>query len=242
MIVRDSPVPMYKQLSKIINDQITSGELKNGSKIGSVNELMIRYGIGRVTVVNALEDLVEKGLIISKQGKGSYVRPQYYNEQLSTLRSFKQINNLEADEVTEQILFFEYINTPSSIKDQFPEEKKVLMIGRLHIQRNTPIAYVNIYLPQDIAAGIVSADVNKSSIYEVLENKNILVEEALQNICAESAKAPITDILQVEKGFPLLVNERTSFDLSNRVLMVSKFYYRHDAYSFMVRLQRAKNL
>ena len=88
MIEMDSYIPIYQQVSKIIQDKINSGELKPGDRIGSIAELVKLYNISRVTAISALEDLVRKGFVISKQGKGSFVKNGHLDEDLLSLRSF----------------------------------------------------------------------------------------------------------------------------------------------------------
>jgi GntR family transcriptional regulator len=66
-----SPVPFHEQLSNILRDKITSGEL--GWRVPSINSLSQEYGVSRNTVVHALSTLVAEGLIVAVHGKGYYV-------------------------------------------------------------------------------------------------------------------------------------------------------------------------
>lgn len=237
MIERESQVPIYRQLSDAIEEQINNGILMSGDKISSINDLMQQYGVSRVTAVRAIENLVKKGLIISKQGKGNFVRTKHRVEELSTLRSFKEIWN-EGDKISDQILSFDYVQVPNTCSEIFTSEQLVLNISRLHLQEESPIAYVNIYIPEEIARSITKEDAQRLSVYEIMEKSNIQVTNAIQEISAEPARKPITNILQVKDGFPLLVNRRKSLTETNSPVMYGEFYYRHDAYSFITKLER----
>ncbi|WP_160495733.1 GntR family transcriptional regulator [Paenibacillus dendrobii] len=66
-------VPMYKKIEHYIVEQIRSENWKPMSRIPSENELADQFGVSRITVKNALADLVERGVIYRMQGKGTFV-------------------------------------------------------------------------------------------------------------------------------------------------------------------------
>jgi len=70
----DSAVPVYRQVAAIIASRIESGELGPGRPVPSESSLMGEYGISRDTVRRAMDVLREQNLIVTVQGKGSYVR------------------------------------------------------------------------------------------------------------------------------------------------------------------------
>lgn len=65
--------PAYKIAFDYICDKIASGELKKGDRVPSENELSERFGVSRITSKRALDSLAERGIIIRKQGRGSFV-------------------------------------------------------------------------------------------------------------------------------------------------------------------------
>ena len=69
----NSPVPLYKQVLDILNDQIARQELKFGDKLPSEAELMKQFGVSRITVRAAISELVEDGILERSQGKGTFV-------------------------------------------------------------------------------------------------------------------------------------------------------------------------
>ena len=71
---QNSIVPLYKQLKDRIKEAILSGELKPNQKIPSELELSQTYQISRITVRNAISELVDEELLEKKQGKGTFVR------------------------------------------------------------------------------------------------------------------------------------------------------------------------
>jgi GntR family transcriptional regulator len=68
-----SNVPAYRQLADIIRAQIQSGELGSDQLLPSETTLVQQYGIARGTVRRAIETLREAGLVVTVQGRGTYV-------------------------------------------------------------------------------------------------------------------------------------------------------------------------
>ncbi|MET3547535.1 DNA-binding LacI/PurR family transcriptional regulator [Paenibacillus favisporus] len=68
--------PMYKKIENYILEQIRSGNWKPMSRIPSENELSDQFGVSRITVKNALSNLVDRGIVYRMQGKGTFVSEQ----------------------------------------------------------------------------------------------------------------------------------------------------------------------
>ena len=66
-------IPLYKQIINDILEQIFNGTLRPGDRIPSEHELCTSYMVSSITSKNALVELADKGYIIRKKGKGSFV-------------------------------------------------------------------------------------------------------------------------------------------------------------------------
>jgi GntR family transcriptional regulator len=69
-----STVPAYRQLADILTAQIASGELQPDSPVPSETTLVQQYGLARGTVRRAIEVLRDAGLVVTVQGRGTYVK------------------------------------------------------------------------------------------------------------------------------------------------------------------------
>lgn len=66
-------IPLYKQIINDILEKIFNGTLRPGDRIPSEHELSTSYMVSSITSKNALGELADKGYIIRKKGKGSFV-------------------------------------------------------------------------------------------------------------------------------------------------------------------------
>lgn len=71
----DGPTPLYVQVADLIAAEIADGTLPPNRPIPSEATLKQRYGIARGTARRAVEELRQRGLVVTVPGKGSFVRP-----------------------------------------------------------------------------------------------------------------------------------------------------------------------
>src|ERR1035438_6135197 len=69
----DSVVPLYEQAADWIAARITAGDLAHGSKLPSERDLAEQWGIAYQTVRRAMQELRERGLVVSRVGKGTFI-------------------------------------------------------------------------------------------------------------------------------------------------------------------------
>lgn len=70
----DDPRPPYVQVANVLRDAISNGTLHPGEKLPSGSELADRYGVARMTIQNAIRLLRDEGLVVARQGSGTFVR------------------------------------------------------------------------------------------------------------------------------------------------------------------------
>ena len=68
-----SGVPFYRQLEDHIADRIRAGQLAPGAALPSVRQLAAELLVSVITVKRAYEDLEAAGLVVSHQGRGTFV-------------------------------------------------------------------------------------------------------------------------------------------------------------------------
>ena len=82
--------PLYQQLYDAILNKVRSGEYQVGEKIPSEEQLMTIYGVSRVTVRNAIKQLVDENILIKRHGKGTFVSMPSYVESMTAGGSFTE--------------------------------------------------------------------------------------------------------------------------------------------------------
>ena len=84
MVSRASQRPAYLQIADALREQMRDGTYPPGAKLPSESELRQQWGVASKTVRAALDQLRAEGLVIGRQGVGSFVREQTVPRRLST--------------------------------------------------------------------------------------------------------------------------------------------------------------
>jgi len=86
----NEPTPLYKQLSDLLRQQIIDEKLKPDHRIPSERALCQRYKISRITVRQAISDMMNEGLLYRSQGKGAFVAKKKINQGLVRFVNFER--------------------------------------------------------------------------------------------------------------------------------------------------------
>jgi GntR family transcriptional regulator len=86
-----SPWPLYAQLESILAAEIASGTFPSGSQLPNEAELVERYGVSRTTIRQTIQNLVRRGLIEIRRGKGTFVLHPKIMQELTELSGFVEV-------------------------------------------------------------------------------------------------------------------------------------------------------
>jgi GntR family transcriptional regulator len=234
-------IPLYIQIAEIIKNKITNKQLKPGQSIGSQRQLEKEFSVSTVTVRQAINLLEKEGLVVTKHGKGTYVKPVKFNENLINLQSLSEVMTEKGLKPMVSVIKISKVVTPSNSQAGYWERfgSECLYIERLHSVNNKPIAFAQIYLPYSIGKSLTKEELEERTVYDLIENKLcIKLGEAEQLIEACPADKKLAEFLKVNQGYPLLRAERVSFDFKGLPLEHIVFFYKHDEYSFKIKLKR----
>ncbi|MDU8885111.1 GntR family transcriptional regulator [Yeosuana sp. MJ-SS3] len=90
-------VPKYKQIVSSIEDGLTSGLLKKGDKLPSINSIKNKYSLSRDTVLTAFNELKTRGIVESISGKGYYVKSENIDVTQKIFLLFDELNAFKED-------------------------------------------------------------------------------------------------------------------------------------------------
>ncbi|MCX5561818.1 GntR family transcriptional regulator [Streptomyces sp. NBC_00038] len=233
---RSSPVPLYFQLSQQLEAAIEHGVLTPGSLLGNEIELAGRLGLSRPTVRQAIQSLVDKGLLVRRRGVGTQV---VHSQVKRPLELSSLYDDLEAagQRPETQVL----VNTvePASAEVaaalSVAEGSEVHRVERLRLAHGEPMAYLCNHLPPDLLQ-FDSAQLEATGLYRLMRATGITLHSARQSIGARAATAEEGERLGEPAGAPLLTMQRTTFDDTGRAVEFGSHTYRASRYSFEFQL------
>lgn len=233
---RTGPIPLYFQVSQIIEEAITDGTLPAGSRLENEVALGDRLGLSRPTIRRAIQDLVDKGLLVRRRGVGT----QVVHGQVSRGVELTSLNDdLErsGQRPSTRMLECKVVKADGKIAEQLavPVGTPTLYLHRVRLADNVPVSIMENWLPEDFT-NLEAADITEHGLYQVLRSRGVTMRVAKQRIGARKATSKESELLDLEKNAALLTMDRTAFDNSGRAVEFGHHCYRPDLYSFSVTL------
>ncbi|MEQ6378256.1 GntR family transcriptional regulator [Bacillaceae bacterium S4-13-58] len=240
MIDKNSPLPIYYQLEEEIRNLIHSGQLAPGEKLPSEKEYVERYSISRMTVRQAITNLVLEGLIVRQKGKGTFVAEKKYEQTLKGITSFSEDMRARGLEPSTTLISFgeESADTFVANKLNIGPGDSVFKIYRLRLANQSPLAIETVYTPRKIVGDMTKKDFT-ASFYDYIERElPYKIEYGEQEIEAAIANETELKYLKLSAGSPVLLIQRLTY-LSNKApFEYVRTVYRGDKYKFTINMKR----
>ncbi len=228
--------PRYQAIADDLRVRLDNGEFSAGRLLPSEAELSGAYEVSRVTVRRALEVLRDDGLVGSRQGLGWFAPPDPVRQSLGRLGTIE--DQLESDgvESARSILDFAFVVPMERVRSVL-EADSVLEVRRLNLADGAPFALVTVWCPEELAAGLSRADVERAPFYELLDTP---LGGATQTIAAAIATVGEAKLLDVPAGSALLRCERVTHDRDKVPVLLSEFLFPAHLTEFVVDLPHAE--
>ncbi len=234
MVSRNSKIPLYHQLYEGLRSQILSGELEPGDMLPTENELLDRHGISRNTVRQALDLLVNDGLIVRERGRGTFVAQPKIDQGLTRIISFTEDMRRRGLKPDTRVLLRTLMPAPEHIAEALgvPVGEELAHLERLRLADGEPMSIEKSYLVHRYCPGVLERDYSSVPLREALAREyNIFLVHGKQRISAIAAPADTAAHLDIAPGAPLLYIERTTFTARETAVEYLQIYNRGDRYT-----------
>lgn len=232
---RNSTTSLFMQIETDIKNNIEAGIYKTGDKLPTETDLINIYNVSRITIRRAIEDLTKEGILIKKQGKGTFIQGKKIRRKISHTISFTQScqqSNLRAGS-------FVSSRDVLSISDIVFEEKDIFNDDRIiHIQRirtadDVPVICENNYFPYSRFSFLMNEPLNES-LFELLESKYKIKVGYPKNsyIDLTTAGTDLSTLLKVIPGEPLFLLSTEIYDVDDQLIHLGKQYIVGSRYRF----------
>ena len=233
---RASPVPLYFQVAQQIQEAIASGELPAGARLDNEMLLADRLKLSRPTVRQAIQYLVDQGLLVRKRGVGTQIVHSQVRRPIE-LSSLYDDLAAAGQQPTTTVLDLSTTAADEEIAHALAIEPgaSAVQLRRLRYARGEPLALLTNYLP----AGLVALDtqlLEERGLYQILRDSGIHLRVAQQSIGARSATATEASTLNEQRNAPLLTMTRVAYDDEGRSVEYATHVYRSSRYSFEMTL------
>ncbi|QQZ09987.1 GntR family transcriptional regulator [Heyndrickxia vini] len=212
MINKESPIPIYYQIQEHIRENINQQKWVKGEAIPSERILTEQFGVSRMTIRQAVQGLVDEGILMRKRGSGTFVSNEKVEQPLKEITSFTKLMEQRGMKASSKITVFSIRkpNDGEAEKLQINLDADVYHIERIRLGDDIPIAIETSIVPCSIAEGLKEEDI-QHSLYEFIEvKKGYQLGDAKQSIEAIGATERISKLLDIPVDSPILQIERVA--------------------------------
>jgi GntR family transcriptional regulator len=226
----DSLTPLYQQLMEEIKRAIETERFQVGEKIPTEPELSEMYSVSRITVRRAVNELCEKGYLVKKQGKGTYVaRPKVQ-------RKIKVKNTMSFSDVCRENGMIHSVRVLSSQHVAARQDEwtflglepgaPLLYMQRIHYADGVPIQVENCFYPLERYRFLEDENLNEGSLFHRLRDKYGINVCGCADTIVEIVRATpeYAALLDVPIGEPLFFLNNYFVDDKGTPLFVGRDY------------------
>ncbi len=233
---KKSPIPVYYQLKTLIQKKIQSGEYEEGQLIPSERELSESYNISRMTVRQALNQMVAEGLLYREKGRGTFVAKRKIEQR--NIKSFSDSARSKGLVPSTKVLYFKKEKMREDIAQilDLSKDDEIYVIKRLRCANDIPVALEEVFIPVQFCPQLERFQL-ETSLYRLIKEEYGVSVAFMDNIIeASAATADEKKLLRITSATPVLRVSGVSYIDDDHKFSYERDAYRSDQYVYNARI------
>ncbi len=238
-----SSSPLYLQVQQILEAEIAAGRYSPGESLPSEPGLARELAVSRATIIKAFEGLERAGLIVRRQGKGTFVAPRGKRNSLADPTSFTAVTSASGSVPSQRWLAYDAIPAGlerTGLASDFPASTQLVRLERVRSADDMAVGHHVAVLPAELLAraGVSesSSTVPDFSLYGALEAIGSRPHSAEESLRAVSCPAHVAEALGVAPSTPMMHVHRLTRDGSGTLIESVEAHYVGSLYEYHTHL------
>jgi GntR family transcriptional regulator len=231
------PVPLYHQLQRVLQAEIESGKWLADEQLPNEAKLAERFGVSKITVRQALQELADLGYIRREQGRGTFITKRKFDEGPRELTSFTEEMKRHRLVASSRLLSQIVVDADARVTHALglPARSPVFVLKRVRLSAGEPVSVQTAHIPADFVPGLVM-DAG-ASLYEILKDRyDLYPARARETYTAAAADQATAELLGIATGSPVFAVERITMLPNDRPFEFVQSVVRGDRYSIVLDL------
>lgn len=224
---------LHRQIKEALERDITEGTIAADERLPSEAYMMLRFGVSRHVVRQALTELAKEGLIHTERGRGSFANPPKQVEPITTLSSYHRLMAEKGLQPDIDVVRNRVAKLPASMAERLgmgTQDQAVELVRVARIRNERALLMVS-HLPLVACGRLTEQDMTRVSLYEYLEAEcGLRLARAENYIETGFASREQAELLGIAVGAVLLVIEGLVYDQNDRPVELSQVFYRGDRF------------
>ena len=232
-------MPLYQKIMKNIQDYIKNQGLEHGDVIPTEKALSEKYQVSRVTIRKAISRLIEKEILYSIKGSGTYVAFPKFEHNLFKLQGFTEEMQPYHDSIKNKVIEFRLIKPNEEIQEilNLNKEEKVYNIKRIRKLNGEVLIIENAYTPFELFPDL-SVEAMTKSKYGYLKEKGYVIKKRVEEFIPRLPSEDTMEIFNIKSNTPLLELRAHSILSNDEIFEYSEVLYHPKKYKFKLELSR----
>src|SRR5712664_3186169 len=219
--------PLYDRVESVLAAGIADGSLPPETQLPPEEGLIERFKVSRTTVRKAIQNLIERGLVEIRRGKGTFVTHPKITQELTELTGFVEDMQALGRQATAKVLDQQVVAANQVVARQLalPQGASVVRIQRVRLADGMPLSFDETYLPKELGKKVMVDNLETEPIFSLLERKYstplVEAEYRLEAVCAD---ATVARALGISVGSPIFLIERSSYTTEHQPIDYEKLY------------------
>lgn len=235
---KTSKVPLYLQLMEELIKKIEGRDYEEHAQLPSERELCDIYGVSRITIRQALQELEHEGYIYKQHGIGTFVAPKSYNQNLAQLYSFTEEMEKLGKTPTTEVLSFDVIAVDERLakKMHLKPLDEVYKVVRLRLANGKPLMHETSYLPRKLFPNLTEEDLKERPMYDVFhKDYQIGLTKATERFSATLIRKEEASYLETNLNQPAMLIKRYAY-YNDKLIEYTNSVARGDKFAYTVEL------
>lgn len=244
MLVQGTATPLYVQLMDEVEKSILNGTYQPGDRLMTEAEMAKTYGVSLITVRKAIGSLTEKGLVVRRQGKGTFVAKPKFSRNMKKLQSFSEMCQQMGVRPGAKMLENRLVPADRKTAERLGIEpgSNVVYISRLRYADQEPVQIERSYFPLRYAF-LLDASFDDNSLFDFLREKDgsqVASSEKMIELCRATSEE--ARLLEVKLGDYLLFVRSTAYGKDGEPMYAGIQIINGDRFSLYVYESSGENL
>jgi len=234
---KDLPVPLYHQLQAVLKAEIESRRWQPDEQLPNETKLAERFGVSKITVRQALQELADLGYIRREHGRGTFVARRKFDEGPRELTSFTEEMRRHDLAASSRILSHYTVEAEVKVSDalRIPLKSPVFILKRVRLADGEPMSVQTAHIPAALVPEFEIAP--GDSLYHILQTRyHLYAARARETYFAALAKPPAAELLGVAAGSPVFQIERVTLLPNEKPFEFVQSIVRGDRYTIVLDL------
>lgn len=240
-IPQSSTVPLYTQIKEALRAKIIDGTYVAHQRLPSESEMINAFGVSRITVRQAMNDLQKEGLVFKVHGKGTFVAMPSISQELTHLQGFAEAMSQLGHETFSEVFGLANVKGSSIVcaKLGLADGERVTEIRRVRYLNREPVSVDYSWVRYEIGSHLTKHNLRDKDLFFLLENElGQPLHSADVEIDASSASAEIAARLKMTPNSPILLLERLTYASQNKPLVFEYLHYRAGSFKYTLKMLR----